>query len=298
MSGRVGAVIVTYNSRECVARAVDSCLREGMDVVVVDNASEDGTADALASRPEVELVRNRENRGFAAAVNQGIGRLNTKCVLLLNPDAELTTSCSALERELEEAGAAGGMLIGPDNKPQAGFTVRRFPTAVVLALEALGINRIWSGNPANRRYRCLDLDLTKPAEVDQPAGAFLMIRRDAWERIGGFDERFSPVWFEDVDFCLRLKAAGYRIRYTPHAVARHEGGHSVSVIPDGASRLYWYGSLLTYVSKHFRAGQRRAVCSAVVVGGVLRMLAGVLLDRNVHAILVYSRVVRLALTFF
>ena len=298
MSGRVGAVIVTYNSRACVGRAVDSCLREGLEVVVVDNASEDGTADAIAGRPDVKLVRNLENRGFAAAVNQGFRRLDNEYVLLLNPDAELITSCAAMERELLEAGAAGGMLIGPDGRPQAGFTVRRFPTPTVLALEVLGINRLWRGNPANRRYRCLDLNLNAGSDVDQPAGAFLMVRREAWDRAGGFDEQFFPVWFEDVDFCFRLKQAGYRIRYTPQAVARHEGGHSVRAIPDQASRLYWYGSLLRYVCKHFRAGQRRAVCSAVASGGVLRMFASVLLDRNVHAIAVYARVIRLAVTFF
>lgn len=298
MNGRVGAVIVTYNSRDCIGRAVDSCLREEMDVVVVDNASGDGTADIIAGRSNVKTVRNQENRGFAAAVNEGFRQLDTDYVLLLNPDAELTTSCSALEKELAQAGAAGGMLIGTDGKPQTGFAVRRFPTAVVLAFEALGINRLWRGNPANRHYRCLDLDLSKPADVDQPAGAFLMIRREAWEKVGGFDERFFPVWFEDVDFCLRLKAAGYRIRYTPNAVVRHQGGHSVNAISYNASRLYWYGSLLRYVSKHFRTGQRRAVCSAVAAGSVLRMFAAVMLHQKVEHVGVYGRVIRLALTFF
>ena len=298
MSSRVGALIVTYNSCKCVGRAVDSCLREGLDVVVIDNASEDGTANLVASLPRVKLIRNNVNRGFAAAVNEGFRRLDTECVLLLNPDAELVTDVAAMERELLDAGAVGGMLLGPDGKPQIGFTVRRFPTAVVLALEALGINRIWRGNPANRRYRCLDLDLNTAADVEQPAGAFLMVLREAWEKVGGFDERFFPVWFEDVDFCLRLKRAGYRIRFTPQSLARHEGGHSVRAISDEPRQLYWYGSLLEYVSKHFQAGPRRLVCAAIAVGGVIRMLAGVLLDRSVHAVVVYARVIRLAARFF
>jgi GT2 family glycosyltransferase len=298
MNGRVGAVIVTYNSRECVGRSIDSCLRAGLDVVVVDNASNDGTADVVAGRPGVKLIRNRENRGFAAAVNQGFRLLDNEYVLLLNPDAELIAGVMALKQELLEAGAAGGMLIGLDGGPQTGFTVRRFPTATVLALEVLGINRIWRGNAANRWYRCLDLNLNEASEVDQPAGAFLMVRHEAWERIGGFDENFFPVWYEDVDFCLRLKAAGYRIRYTPLAVARHDGGHSVRTISEEASRLYWYGSLLNYVAKHFRPRQRRVICFAVAAGSVLRMAAGILLDRNIHAIVVYARVMRLAVTFF
>ena len=298
MSGLVGAVIVTYNSRECCGRAIDSCIREGLDVVVVDNASDDGTAEVVATRPGVKMVRNIANLGFAAAVNLGFRQLDNRYVLLLNPDAELVTDVAALERELIDAGAAGGMLLGPDGKPQIGFTVRRFPTAAVLALEALGINRIWRGNPANRRYRCLDLDLSTAADVEQPAGAFLMVRRDAWVEVGGFDERFFPVWFEDVDFCLKLKNAGYCIRFTPESVARHEGGHSVRAISDEPRQLYWYGSLLEYVSKHFQAGPRRLVCSAIVAGGVLRMFAGVLLERNIHAVVVYARVIRLAARFF
>ena len=298
MSLRVGAVIVTYNSRECVGRAIDSCLREGLKVVVIDNDSKDGTPDAVASHPQVDLVRNTENRGFAAAVNEGFRRLDTECVLLLNPDAELTTSVVAMERELRDVAAVGGSLVGSDGEPQIGFTIRRFPTAAVLALEALGINRIWRGNPVNRKYRGLDLDLNFPADVDQPAGAFLMVRRDAWERIGGFDERFFPVWFEDVDFCLRLKSAGYRIRYTPESVALHEGGHSIGRISDDSRQLYWYGSLLKYVAKHFETGGKRVVCAAIVLGGVMRMIAAVLLERKVHPVVVYAKVVRLAVRLF
>ncbi len=74
----------------------------------------------------------------------------------------------------------------------------------------LGLNRLWPGNPVNRRYRCLDLDLEAAADVEQPAGAFLLIRRDAWQALGGFDEGFHPIWFEDVDFLKRARDAGYR----------------------------------------------------------------------------------------
>jgi len=296
-SARVGVVIVTYNSREFVGRAVDSCLREGLEVVVVDNASEDGTADAVPSHPGVRLVRNAQNRGFAAAVNEGFRQLKTEYVLLLNPDAELTTGVAAMELELVEAAAVGGQLLGPDGSVQAGFTVRRFPTAGSLAFEVLGMNRLWPGNAWNRSYRCLDLQLDKAQDVDQPAGAFLMVRRDAWEELGGLDERFFPVWFEDVDFCLRLRKAGFRIRYTPEAVARHVGGHSVGMIPDGPRQLYWYGSLLEYASKHFPAGPKVAVCLSVVAGSFFRALGSVLLDRSAKAVFVYARVIRLALSF-
>ncbi len=297
MSGRTGALLITYNSQAFIEPAVESCRKHGLEVLVVDNASQDGTAAAVEALGGVRLIRNFENRGFAAAANQGFRELDCDYVLLLNPDAELLSGVTGMVSELACAGAVGGMLVGSDGRPQNGFAVRRFPSAWVLGLEAMGINRMWPGNPANRRYRCADVDLGQAADVDQPAGAFLMIRRDAWQRIGGFDEQFFPVWFEDVDFCLRLKKAGYRIRYTPQAVARHEGGHSVQAISDGARQLYWYESLLRYAAKNFRAGSRRALCAAVAMGGVLRMIATPVLERSLHPIPIYARVIRLAFRF-
>ena len=80
--------------------------------------------------------------------------------------------------------------------------------------------------------------------VEQPAGAFFMFRRSGWEQLGGFDENFWPVWFEDVDFCARLRSAGFVLRYQPEARATHAGGHSVGRIPLGLRERYWYGSLL------------------------------------------------------
>ncbi len=114
-----------------------------------------------------------------------------------------------------------------------GFTIRRFPTPLTLWFELCGFNRLWPSNPVNRRYRYLDRDLEQAGPVEQPAGAFLMFRRDVWERLGGFDEGFYPVWFEDVDFCRRAADAGYRIEYVPQVEAEHLGGHSVGQISEG-----------------------------------------------------------------
>jgi N-acetylglucosaminyl-diphospho-decaprenol L-rhamnosyltransferase len=297
MKGRVGVVLVTYNSQQFIGKAIESCLKFGLPILVVDNASSDATVTEVASFTGVTLLRNDENRGFAGAVNQGFRQMDCEAVLLLNPDAYLVTDVEAMVSELKVAAAVGGMLVGADGKPQQGFAVRRLPTAAILALEALGINRIWRGNPLNRRYRCLDLDLEKPMDVDQPAGAFLMVRREAWLNIGGFDEQFFPVWFEDVDFCLRLKKAGYRIRYTPKVIAGHEGGHSVRSISDGQRQLYWYGSLLRYAAKHFQRGARIGLCAAVAGGSILRMITIPVLERSLRPFFVYVRVIRLAFRF-
>ena len=96
------------------------------------------------------------------------------------------------------------------------------------------------------------------ALVDQPAGAFLMFSRAAWETVGGFDERFWPVWFEDVDFCARIKAAGFRTYYDPEACAKHSGSHSIRALSLENRERYWYGSLLEYAAKHYRSSAFRA----------------------------------------
>jgi hypothetical protein len=121
-----------------------------------------------------------------------------------------------------------------------------------------------------------------------------MIRKAAWELIGGFDEGFHPVWFEDVDFCKRLQREGLRIVYVPSAIARHRGGHSAEKVTWASRQLYWYGSLLRYAAKHFPASSRRMVSSAVTVACIPRMIAGVLIQRTLTPVAVYSKVMWLA----
>ena len=293
---QVGIVIVTYNSAGEIGPCLDAAMATGAEVLVVDNASTDGTPEQVRGRGAA-VVLNSVNRGFAAAVNQGIHLVTTDYILLLNPDAVI--HAGSLERlcgacAAPGAGAAGGKLVDLRGAVQAGFSVRRLPTSLVLALEALLVNRLWPGNPANRHYRCYDLKYDEPAEVEQPAGAFLMIRRQVWEDLGGLDEQFYPVWFEDVDFCKRLLDCGYRVYYEPGAVATHQGGHSIRKILLEKRELYWYGSLLKYAFKHFHPGASRALCLAVLVGSLLRMATGIVLQRSLRPVLIYGRVMGLS----
>jgi GT2 family glycosyltransferase len=269
------------------------------DIVVVDNASPDRTCAEVLRVPSATLIANPWNRGFAAAVNQGIAALETPYVLLLNPDAELVGGLDALLAACSESGVAiaGGKLVDHSGRPQAGFMVRRFPTALSLSVEALGLNRLFPGNPVNRRYRCADLDPEIQAEVDQPAGAFLMISRQVWRALGGFDERFEPLWFEDVDFCKRTAAGKHRIRYVPAAVAKHGGGHSAAQLPNRAKEAYWYGNLLRYAAKHFRPRDLQMVSAAVMLGSCFRTTRGIIRWRSLEPLLVYSKVFRLAAKF-
>jgi GT2 family glycosyltransferase len=189
--------------------------------------------------------------------------------------------------------AASGKLVDSSGEPQVGFQVRRLPGPAALACEILGVNRLWPGNPVNRRYRCLDLDAGCSAWVEQPAGAFLMLQRDAWRALGGFDESFRPLWFEDVDFAKRALDAGYRIAYVPEAAARHCGGGSARRLSTEKREMFWYGNLLKYASKHFCGWGLRAVCAALILGSCLRAAVGVCRSGSLKPVVIYGRVIRL-----
>jgi N-acetylglucosaminyl-diphospho-decaprenol L-rhamnosyltransferase len=297
--GDTGIVIVTYNSAAEIGACLDAAIGTGAEIVVVDNASTDGTVEEVRRRG-VRVIANPENRGFAAATNQGFVVLKRPYVLLLNPDAVLKTDLEPLIRACELTGSAGagGKLIDSEGRPQIGFMTRSLPTARTLVLESLLLNRICPNNAVNRRYRGLGLDYSKRLAVEQPAGAFLMIRRAVWEELGGFDEGFYPLWFEEVDFCRRAADRGYRMYYEPEAVAKHTGGHSLGALALGARRFYWYRSLLKYSAKHFGSRDFRAVCLAVAAGSVLRGIAESVFTRRFSPFAVYGRVVRLAAQSF
>lgn len=271
---RVAVVIVTWNSALEIAGCLDALAPlSDLEIVVVDNASTDATCTQVIGRA-VQLIANKINTGFAAAVNQGVRATSAPFILILNPDAHILRGLDSLVRRCDDpkTGGAGGMLIGPDGLPQAGFMARNLPSPTALIFEILGINRLWPGNPVNWHYRCTGIDSMSAAPVEQPAGAFFMFPRRAWQQLGGFDESFYPVWFEDVDFCARLKAAGFNVWYEPEAAALHSGSHSISGLSRDNREQYWYGNLLGYAAKHYRSSSFRMVCAAVVVGSILRAL--------------------------
>jgi len=295
-------VIVTYNSAQQIEACLTAAMRAGAGIWVVDNCSHDDSVQRVRAFP-VHVIANSENRGFAAAVNQGVQASDAKFILLLNPDAILETGIEELREQCNLPGvaAAAGLLVGPDGAPQRGFTVRRLPTPLALIFENVLLNRIWPGNPVNWRFRCFDLDLSGlgPRRVEQPAGALFMFRRDEWENLGGFDEQFRPLWFEDVDFCARLLGAEKEIRLVPAVTAKHTGAHSILNMALEIRQFYWYGNLLRYSLKHFPALDRKLVCCSVVIGSVLRFWGGVFRGANaVEQFQVHRGVVSLAIRCF
>lgn len=295
---RVAIVIVSHNSAAHIGRCLDALVRLDAEIVVVDNASTDHTRGEVLARG-VALIANPENAGFAAALNQGVRTTSAPFILSLNPDTQLLGGldemASLLERsDDQKVGAVGGRLIGDDDVPQKGFMARSLPTPAALVFEVLGINRLWPGNPVNWHYRCLGLDLMRVSRVDQPAGAFLMFSRTAWQTVGGFDETFAPIWFEDVDFCARLLRAGFCTYYHPKASAKHSGSHSIDPLALENRERYWYGNLLKYAAKHYASAAYRTTCVAVAVGAVFRAFR-VFPRTGFKAFAVYGGIVGLAL---
>lgn len=272
----ISVVIVTYNSREHVGRCLESLQRHATEIVVVDNASADGTPEVVGAFPAVKLIVAPRNLGFAAGANLGARSSGGDALLFVNPDVECLAPLSELQDVLDGSPGVTALaprLVDADGRPQVGFNVRRLPTAAALIFEILTLNRFFPRNPVNRNYRCLGFNYARAAEIEQPAAACLLVRRSSFEQCGGFDERFFPLWFEDVDLCLRLRQGGGRILYWPHVAFRHAGAHSLESITFSERQVYWYRNLLYYVRKHFSRGAGVAIRASLLLGVALRALA-------------------------
>ncbi|MBI2816045.1 MAG: glycosyltransferase family 2 protein [Acidobacteria bacterium] len=273
----ISIIIVAYNSREHIRRCLTSFQDSGAEIVVVDNASSDGTAALMRQAfPTVRLIAAPKNLGFAAGANLGVRNSTGTALLFVNPDVVCLEPFARLEQMLNESPdtvAIAPRLVDVHGRTQIGFNVRRLPTAAALIFEMLTLNRFFPNNSVNRHYRCLDFDHGKPGEIEQPAAACLLVRRRSFEEIGGFDERFFPLWFEDVDLCLRLRQHGGRILYTPQIPYEHSGGHSLESVTFSERQVYWYRNLLYYVGKHFGWAAGLFIRAALLIGVGLRIAA-------------------------
>jgi GT2 family glycosyltransferase len=276
----ISVLIVTHNSAKWIGRCLESLSKyDGenvREIIVVDNASTDGTANEVRRFPKVTLTASPRNLGFAGGMNLAASMTTGSALLVLNPDALVRGSLALLEDVIDRSPdvvAVAPRLVDATGAFQRGFAIRCLPTVSALLFEILLLNRLWPGNPVNRRYRCLDFDPEREADVEQPAGACLLVRRSAFEAVGGFDENFYPLWFEDVDLCSRLLASAGRIRYFPQLRVEHAGGHSLDTVSFSEKQVYWYRNMLYYVRKHYGWGTG-VVFRAALLGGVgLRMIA-------------------------
>ena len=247
----LSAVIVNWNSGDYLAQLLDSLesFHEVLrDVIVVDNGSTDSSRRAAAGRRWVVSLNNDSNTGFAAAANQGIRSARGANLALLNPDVRvgepaLRGLCAALE-QAPKAAVVCGTLVGEDGRPQHRFQIRNLPTARSVISDALFLDELLEAAGLGRNLT------PAPGSVEQPAAAFWVLRKSAWEGLGGFDEEFFPAWFEDVDFCRRLRDQGRQILWVPEWEAIHRGGLSLDVMDYRQFVRVYYGNLLKYWRKH------------------------------------------------
>jgi GT2 family glycosyltransferase len=250
-SGHVSILIVNWNTREAILQCLDA-LPAGIDdelsydVIVVDNGSVDGSAEALGGRTDITLIANEENRGFAAAVNQAYARSSGEFVLLLNSDVDLTVgSLSALSQFLlahPHVAGVGPLYVNPDGSPQPFHF--RFPSfAAVLANGSSLVRRLMPGSTRILRdYRMLDDDFSAPRRVPQPSASCLLLRRACLPGDGVFDERY-PIFCNDVMLARRLHDRGLELWVTPESVVVHEA-HSSARQLGGALRRQYLASII------------------------------------------------------
>ncbi len=250
-SPAVSVVIVSFNTcdllRECLLTLAAEAGGVRYEAIVVDNASRDGSADRVAAEfPEAQLIRSPVNLGFAAANNRGFAIAQGRYIVLLNSDAFLQPGALPQAVAYMDAnpriGLGGACLVGRDGSWQP--SARLFPSPLNDTLTITGLSARF---PKNRFFGRIDrtwADPNEPAAVDWVPGAFSIIRRTVLEQVGHFDEAFF-LYYEEVDLCRRIKAAGYTIQYWPDVVVVHLGGESsktlehLNLSSSGAQLTLW-----------------------------------------------------------
>jgi N-acetylglucosaminyl-diphospho-decaprenol L-rhamnosyltransferase len=252
---RVSVVVLSWNTRELLARCLQSLRGQAaevpLEVIVVDNASADGSADMVAHDfPEVVLLRNERNEGYAIGNNQGAARARAELLLLLNSDTEARPGAiGTLARFLDthpQHGACAPRLERPDGTPQR--SCKTFPTLLTAVFYDTVFDRWFPSNATLPRYEMRDFDHLSSRDVDQPPAAALLVRRALWEQLGGFDPELW-LFYNDVDFCRRLRAAGHEIAYVAEARVLHHEGRSTAQFPEFGA--IWHKNRLAYYRKAF-----------------------------------------------
>jgi GT2 family glycosyltransferase len=250
---KVSIIIVSWNVRDLLKKCIESIFvfskNIEFEVIVVDNASSDGTGEMVQKNfPEICFIQNKQNLGFATANNLGIEKAKGEYILLLNPDTEFVEdSLSLVVKKMEsdkKIGVLGCKLINPDKTTQE--SVRRFPRIIDIGVIFFKIYKIFPF--LLNRYLEKDFDYSKEQNVDQVMGAFFFVRGEVFDKIGPLDDKYF-IWFEEVDFCLRAKKAGWDILYFPQTCVIHYGGKSFEQAGTAQKQAWFFKSSLRYLLK-------------------------------------------------
>lgn len=242
-------IIVNYNTRDllkkCLKSVFGSHTNFDFEVIVVDNGSQDGSLEMLKEDfPEVRLFENGKNLGFAAANNIAIKQGKGKYILLLNSDTQLKPNTLELSIKYlnlhPDVGAMGGQVLLPDGNLDKACR-RRFPNPWNSFLRLFGLKKFSDYN--------INLPVNQETEVDAVMGAYMMVRKDVIEHIGLLDEEYF-MYGEDLDWCWRIKRAGYKIRYYPQAVIIHYKYGSSQLVPFRTIKLA-HRAMKIFYRKHY-----------------------------------------------
>ncbi len=243
-----------------------------MSVVVVDNGSTDGTVEMLQNDfAGTVVLANSTNKGFAAANNQAFTVLQSRYVMLLNPDTIIhKDALRLLVRFLDEnpaVWAAGPLMLNRDGSHQASGV--RFPNNWNILCETLFLDRLFPRSRFVGRHKELFADLSIPRSVDYVQGACLLVRSDILNVVGGLDERFF-MYFEETDWCYRMKQRGGQIYLFPEARVTHFGGGETGHY-DEARLIHYHRSLLRFYRKHYSTWSSIIVKMIIALRSLVRL---------------------------
>lgn len=281
----VSIIIVSYNTcailLDCLASIYQWLPSRTSEIIVIDNASTDGSAEAVAQGfPGVLLLRNAENLGFAKANNQGMQRATGKYLLLLNPDTlfveDTITPLLAFMEQHAEAGMAGCKILNRDGSLQPSYFP--LPNLATVLWTALFLDRLVPLNHVNGKWVLQHQPTASPFRVQRLLGAFLFVRREVFKKIGGFDEGFF-LYSEEEDLCYRVLQQGWAIYYFPQTPIIHLGGQSAPKA-DPRAVVYANESKVRFFRKHYGTATQLLFRSIWFVALIIRMPSVLLLARS------------------
>ena len=249
-------IIVSWNVKKELITCLKSIKKHwpqyDFETIVVDNASTDGTSEMISGDfPDVIKIENKENRGFAAANNQGVKIAKGRYILFLNPDTRIEddtlNKLISFMHDNPDIGACGPKLLNEDGTIQS--SVRRFPTFRAALYRHTILNLVGLFRGQYHKWLMKDFTYDVQADVCQLMGAALLVRSSVIKQVGTMDEVFF-MYFEEVDLCYRIKQAGWRIVFTPDATVTHFGGCSARQVPVG-KRIFMLKSLITFFKKNY-----------------------------------------------
>ncbi|MCL6493981.1 MAG: glycosyltransferase [Ignavibacterium sp.] len=285
-------IIVNYNVKEFLKNLLHSIQKASqhlsIEIIVVDNASDDGSVEMIREKfPDVILIANEKNLGFGKANNIGLKKAQGKYVLLINPDTLVAedTFIKLIEffETHPEAGMAGCKILNPDGTLQLACR-RSFPGPWTSFTKVTGLSSLFPKSKLFARYNLTYLDENQTYEVDAISGSFMMLRKEVYEKVGGFDEQFF-MYGEDLDLCYRIQKAGYKIFYVHSTQIIHYKGESTKRSSLDETKVF-YNAMHLFVNKH--------LSSSIIVELILRSAIAV---RSLLAFLGKQKLILLSLIF-